>query len=338
VTKLHLGWVVSAPARSIVDSMMKAGDLAMRNWARRITATLGVCAATLLVSGTAQAAFPGTNGRIVVSSGLGTNDIFVMRPDGSHRQQLTHVARSWQDCVQPAFSPSGKRIAYVQPTRQGGSGIHLMREDGSRKRHLDLGRLDAQSPAFSPSGKRLVFEGHNGRGNWDIYVVRTDGTHLRRITHGRAAETMPSFSPNGERIAYSSGPLDGGAAIMTMRPDGTAKRRLTGIGQWFRGSPNFSPNGARIVFDAEYVYGGEPERRRAADVGRGIWVMRADGTNKTRLAGAYNSSPVFSPNGHRIAFWAQRGIHLIRANGSDEQRIGQKRDQDPDWGPGPGLR
>jgi TolB protein len=71
---------------------------------------------------------------------------------------------------------------------------------------------------------------------------------------------------------------------------------------------------------------GPPYYRIAFELPGSIYVMNADGSNQTYLAGGAN--PVWSPDGRRIAF---DGIDVMNANGSNRTHL--QDGSDPDWSP-----
>ena len=79
--------------------------------------------------------------------------------------------------------------------------------------------------------------------------------------------------------------------IYTIRPDGSGLAKRTFVGKNYR--PEWSPSGRRIA----YIH--EP----AAGV-REVWVMRADGSDKTRITRGGNATagPSWSPDGRWLAF------------------------------------
>jgi Tol biopolymer transport system component len=101
-----------------------------------------------------RAAFPGDNGPIAfVRTG---DDLYLMQGNGTHKRRVYHDRR---DAVNaPAFSPNGRRIAFVRhAVLLGTDRIVVMRRDGTHLRRLTHKPLQAVEPGFSPSGRRIVF-------------------------------------------------------------------------------------------------------------------------------------------------------------------------------------
>jgi Tol biopolymer transport system component len=115
-------------------------------------------------------------------------DVFVMNPDGSHRQRLTqNPAYDWA----PAVSPNGRRIVFGSD-RDGDDEIFKMRADGSRQHKLTRNNDADSEPAYSPSGKRIVFESDRD-GDSEIFKMRADGSHQHKLTRNNVAEEFPKW-------------------------------------------------------------------------------------------------------------------------------------------------
>ena len=130
-------------------------------------------------------------------------------------------------------------------------------------------------------------------GDFSIWAANPDGTHQKRLTH------VPSFfsdwSPDGHRIALDFAD-DTGVHIATMDPNGRHVRQLT-FGEGIQEVPKWSPDGRWITFNAS------PQFPDAPGFHTDIWIMRADGSHKRQLTrSGFDVEPVFSPDGHRIAF------------------------------------
>jgi WD40-like Beta Propeller Repeat len=158
------------------------------------------------------------------SKGLRAAGIYVVDTDGGHPRLLKKAGRrQWYagdgwfrtSLEDPAFSPDGTKIAYIDGMHDWGNGLRVMDADGSHVRVL----LDSDgelsdgisipgcdgAPVWSPDGSRLAFCGPGG-----IWVIGADGSGLRKVIPNGE---KPSWSPDGSRIAYqvrgrmSLGPL-----------------------------------------------------------------------------------------------------------------------------------
>ena len=244
------------------------------------------------------------------------------------------------------------QIAFVS-RRDGNAEIYVMDADGGNQRRLTNNRHDDWEPSWSPDGKRIVFasdrDEHPDRvPGWftsEIYVMDADGSNQLNLTNNPDDDRDPAWSPDGNRIAFSSN-RDGrfNWEIYVMDADGGNVQRLTNNpdddGHPDDEYPSWSPDGARIVFTARKAW----HFVHNLDTTSEIYVMDADGGNQQRLTNNRNNewSPVWSPDGKRIAFMADRkgdfvswDIYVMDADGGNEQRLTNNRawDSSPSWSP-----
>jgi TolB protein len=288
----------------------------------------------LVATTQAEAAFPGTNGRIAFVSGRdGNYEIYTMGFGGDNVRRLTNTSWLVGD-MDPAWSPDGRKIAFSRYRDNEKSDIYIMNADGSNQRLITRERSipgppkEDKQPAFSPDGRRIVFQRGRGYQIYDIYKINVDGSNLTPVVRSDRLEKDAAWSPNGRKIAF----ISGGKRIATVRPDGTG---FTVLGPGF--DPNWSPDGTQLTFARDNDM---PDSE--------IFKMNADGTEVTQLTapagpdpdrGWGASSPAFSPGGGKIVFSDGRDgdqeIFTMNADGTDKIQLTQNTDYDfdPDWQP-----
>jgi Tol biopolymer transport system component len=230
-------------------------------------------------TGDTQPAFS-ADGKKIVYSGGGTAlnsysaDLFVMDPDGSDKTRVTKerqiAGTPTANDLQPAFSPSGRRIAFVRSGQGTNSDIYTIGTDGSNPRRLvDIPNFEYRSggqPAWSPDGQKIAFFSGVEEA-YSIETVRPDGTGRKSLTTGYA----PNWSPDGSRIAFHRSPDGSESRIYTAEADGTDENPLHTEEGAYDSEPAFSPGGGKIVFASD------------RDGDYDLYLMDADGTDVRQL-------------------------------------------------------
>ena len=163
------------------------------------------------LSSSAEAAFPGENGKIAFTRGSGCFDraIHVIDPDGTDETQLTAPGENgWE----PNWSPDGTRIAF-NAFPAGDSCLHpqiyVMNADGTGRTRLTFNAHSDDSPTWSPDGQRIAFvregppEGECSVKPRHIWTMNADGTSLAQVTSGSGSVSGPEWSPDGHWIVYT---------------------------------------------------------------------------------------------------------------------------------------
>jgi len=97
----------------------------------------------------------------------------------------------------PAWSPDGRRIAYVREYEDVGNRITVINADGTGRAMLTRSELgNAGSPAWSPDGSRIVFA-LVGQRTSSLYVVAAAGGQPARLTSRNGMDGEPTWQPAG---------------------------------------------------------------------------------------------------------------------------------------------
>ncbi|MEW6218493.1 MAG: hypothetical protein AB1634_03040 [Thermodesulfobacteriota bacterium] len=260
----------------------------------------------------------------LVSPDHGVHTCSFFFPDG--RIVFASTSHLPGDCPPRPAPPAGSH--YVWPLFP--YDILVAQADGSDpKRLTDNPGYDAE-PVVSADGRHIVF-GSQRDGDFDIYLMDADGSNVRRLTDRVGYDGGPWFSPDGTRIAWRAWypetaeelaqwqqclagsyivpfPLD----IWVMSADGSGKTRLVANGatNW---APSWHPDGRRLVFSSNMddwrpeinKFGGNFE----------LYLVNSDGTGLERLTfnKTFDSFPMFSPDGRKLAFASNRNPEKPRA-------------------------
>jgi len=298
-----------------------------------------------------EAYFSPDGRRLIYQSSRGGYDcdkIWVMNIDGSdkHRVSPDHGAHTCS-----FFFPDGEKIVFAstshlpgdcppRPERRATGGhfiwplfpydIFIANADGSGMIKItDNPKYDAE-PIVSSDGSQIVF-GSQRHGDFDIYIMNADGSNLRRLTQKVGYDGGPWFSPDGKKIAWRAWypeteeelalwrdcmeknyiigvPLD----IWVMNADGTGKVRLiqNGATNW---SPSWHPDGKRIIFASNMDDWHEDIKKFGHNFE--LYLINIDGSGLERITfnNVFDSFPMFSPDGKKLAFASNRNAQKPRA-------------------------
>jgi Tol biopolymer transport system component len=312
---------------------------------------LAAIGALLAVTGTAHAAFPGANGKIVYlredRRGADVEQSLVAQsPRGASRTVLRRVtdpadvpaSRCWLSS--PSYSPDGARLA-MRACDQ----LATMNADGTGYRQLPLFSrpepganhyaFDA-SPSWSPDGAHLLFtsvsaydDGFFPEETDRLAIVNPDGSSPQVLSDTQGA--APQLSTRGV-IAYQVG--GDVRSIHTIHADGSHARLLLRRAD----QPEWSPDGRRIAFVRAHW---ESSHFNYTD--QWIYVARANGKGVRRVVHGFY--PAWSPNGKRLAFVSGKpnsagviwSLYTSRLDGSDRRLLARTDDElvGTDWQPRP---
>src|SRR3954452_21169028 len=263
---------------------------------------LAALTAVLLLAvplGGAGAAAPGANGLIAYSDGTG---IVVANADGSSPTAVTanpvDVDPTWNGegtklvfsrggtvvvltvpnppatggtvttvgaGTNPAFSPDGTKVAYVNADGD----IHSVGVDSTGDVDLTNSAAVDHDPAWNGDGSKIAFARKPTGGTFAIWTMNADGSGQTQVTSSTSNDTRPSYSPGGGTIAFESdrdGPVPA-HQIYLVSSGGGSPTRLTNT-TLDETDPAISADGTLVYF---------------ARTGAGLWSIPGGGGSPTQV-------------------------------------------------------
>ncbi len=201
------------------------------------------------------------------------------------------------------FSPNSAHVAYVCEELSGPDHVLLLDDE-------PVGTYSAIRPhslLFSPNSERLACVARRAGVEYCVVVDGQEGPEYDLVTR-------PVFSRDGRRLAYAAarGPREDRKWCVVL--DGEESPEYEEVRDLV-----FSPDGSHIAYAA---CKGERERPVGivGDFDTQRWAVVVDGQEGPEYGEIVKGTPVFSPDGRRLAYAAVRNVRMTPASGPDYYR------------------
>jgi TolB protein len=262
----------------------------------------------------------------VTAAGSGRNMRYALMVADSDGYNPQVIVRSAEPLLSPAWSPDGRKLAYV--SFEGGNSAIFIQDiaTGAREKVSGFRGING-APSFSPDGSKLALT-LSRSGNPEIYVMDIGSRQLRQLTNQSSIDTEPTWSADGSSIYFTSD-RGGRPQIYRVPAGGGSASRVTFEGS-YNATPTVSYDGKKIA-----VAQGSGNTYRIAMMDSSLGSPRWSSLSP----GSLDESPSFAPNASMVLYAAREGgrgvLYAVSADARVRQRLvladGDVRE--PAWSP-----
>jgi len=261
----------------------------------------------------------------ITATGVAPNYQYALMVADSDGYNPQVVVRSRESLLSPAWSPDGRRVAYVS-FESGNSTIYVQDLGTGSRQVVSSTKGINSAPSFSPDGNRLAVTLSKG-GNPDIYILDLGSRQATQITKHFAIDTEARWAPDGQSLYFTSD-RSGKPQIYQVSPSGGEPSRVTFEGQYNASASVVDAKGIKLAM----VQG-------SGNVYRIAVLDRATNQYIQVSPGSQDEHPSFAPNGSMLLYAASEGsrgvLYAVSADGRVRQRLGLAEGdvREPVWGP-----
>jgi TolB protein len=261
----------------------------------------------------------------ITAVGLGNNSTYSLVVADSDGYNMQVVAHSKESLLSPAWSPDGRKIAYVS-FENGNSNIYIQDLATTSRQLISSHKGINGAPAWSPDGTKLAVA-LSFVGNPEIYVLDLASRQETRLTNSLSIDTEPVWAPDGQSIYFTSD-RSGRPQIYRVSAGGGTPQRIS-----FQGQNNAK---ASVSYDGKQIamVQGSGNVYRIA-----IQDQSLGGQVRFISPGPYDDAVSFAPNASMLLYAATEGnrgvLYSVSNDGMVRERLvlANGNVQEPAWGP-----
>lgn len=227
--------------------------------------------------------------------------------------------------MSPAWSPDGKKIAYVSFEKKRSQVYISDVMSGQRRLVTDFRGING-APAWAPDGQRLAVALSKKEAQPHIYIVNLGSGGDQQITSGWSIDTEPAWASNGQSLLFTSD-RGGAPQIYQVNLGSHQIDRVTYAGN-YNASATYSPDGKQVVM------------LHRTDSQFNIALLDLTSGRVTELTDAgVDESPSMAPNGSMVLYATRQGgkgmLGMVSTDGRVKLRLPSRNGdvREPAWSP-----
>ena len=251
----------------------------------------------------------GSKGWIVYSAKTekGDWDLFLMRPDGSHRRNITNTPGTNE--IGARFSPDGKRILFRRIPLEikfnhdwWGRAGRLVIAGAGGSNPVDYGEIPWAS--WGPDGRQLACLTRTG-----IEIRDTATRQVLRTLDRKGIYQQLYWSPDGK---WFTGTANAFGEVWTVVRLNAATGEVNAVAKFQNCTPDWFPDSQRIIYSSRPANQEDADLEMAKAVGQPpgygwtqLWSAKADGSQRSLIYGEDGKhvyAGALSPDGKYVLF------------------------------------